>query len=171
MKTKNDLLKLNDALKQGNAKFKYGVKKNMLIIQDEIESIQSAKYGEQPTCDEIDQIRNEIYQKYGEVDPTNPNILVIPYFIKNEDGSTDNTKLNEKYIESQKEFNEKLDEIKDVIETFNKEIEAYNLEVENYNKMLNEDIDYDIDFFEINIDNVPDEFMEVDLLMDFSIIK
>ena len=175
MKTKKDLLKLSESLengvKQGNTNFKYGIKKNIFIIQNEVESIKSAKYGEIPASEEIEQIRNELYQKYGEVDPTNPNMLIIPYFSKNEDGSVDNTKLSEKYLSYQKEFNERLKGIEDIIKEFNKKIENYELDIENYNKMLDKVIGQEFDFFEINIIDVPDSFLDLDLLMDFNIVK
>jgi len=175
MKTKKELLKLNEALelglKQGNTKFKYGVKKNMLIISNEIESLKAAKYGDAPNCKEVEEIKNEIYQKYGESDPTNPNILVIPYFAKNEDGSTDNTKLSDKYIDSQKEFNSRLEGIKETLDSFNNKIEDYNSEIETYNKMLEEEITNEFEFFNIDVDNVPDTFIDLDILMDFGIVK
>lgn len=175
MKKKKDLLKLQEALetglKQGSAIFRYAIKKNLFVIENEIESLKAAKYGEAPTYPEFEQGRLEIYQKYGVVSQENPNYLTIPMYEIDENGKEDTTKVSEKYTNSQKEFADLIEKLKDGLEKHSKEITDYNLEIEAYNKMLEENLETEFTFVEINISDCPNSFMEIDTLMDFGVIK
>ena len=153
MKTRKQLIELFKALTEGstigNAKFKYGSLKNIRIINSEIETLK-----------EIEKSNEGILKEYN----TNYNNLLTKYGKSLPDGSISVNKNDENY-------DLVVEKIKSLREEYKDDWDTYNDKQKEYLELLDEDCDFDFNVFEISIDNVPDEFNYMKVLMDFDIIK
>lgn len=154
--TNNDLINLYNALeigiKQGSAKFRYGIKKNLQIISPEIKKFIEI---EQNINDTIKDFKNDleiIYQKYGTL---KDNVYTIDKFINSND-------INPLYDIA-------IEEIKQVEKNHNNSISLYNEKQKELTCLLEKDT-INFSFFNIDISLVPDSYIELDILMDFNII-
>ena len=152
MYNRSKLLELNDILVQsknvGNAKFNYCIEKNIRVIKNEIHLISELKSDIDNIISSFIEKRNDIIRKYGSED--NDQILV-----KND---------SENFEVFQKEISELIKENKE-------SLELYDNELIKHNKFLNEDVDLNLIFHEISIDNIPDNFKHQDVFMDFKILN
>lgn len=153
MKNRNNLIALYKALeaasKMGNAKFKYAALKNLKIINSEIDTLKVLETEIEEVLSEYNIEKNSIISKYGtrrdngtiSVEPDNENYQTV---------IEDLDKLNAKFEDS---------------------FDLYEKKRNEYIVLLNEPFDIQFKFFELNIDNVPDEFQDLEILMDFDIVK
>ena len=132
----------------GGTKFRYGVLKNLRIIDLEIETLKGLEKDLQAILTEYTDARNSIIKKYG----------------KEENGIISVNKDSENYGQTMVELNE-------LGITYKEDINKYNEKAKEYEELLNEEYDFDFNLFEISLDNIPDEFKELNILMDFEIVK
>ena len=140
---------LKEASKLGGAKFRYAVLKNLKSIDSEIESLKTIEKDIEEIIKEFLEAKNTFIIKYGNLNedgmhvikPTDPNFETI------------------------------LLEMKELEAEHKTSLDLYRLKRDEYEKLLKEDAEFDFNLFEINIDNVPDELKDIEILMDFEIIK
>jgi len=150
--TKNKLLELNNVLNQfkttGNAKFKYAFEKNIRLVKPEIDKVNIEVDEINNIIAEFSEKKNDIIKKYG----TQKGELI----------SID--KDDENYVVATKELTDLSDEYKE-------QLELYTSEISVYQKSLNDEINIDINFHELLVDNIPDDFNHDSILMDFEILN
>ena len=152
MKTKNKLIYLYKILtvssKMGGAKFKYGVLKNLNNIEKDIEALKTIEK-------DIEEIVKEFFEKKNDV--------IVKYGTPGEDGNVVVTTDNNDYKLVTETITDLAEEYKDALNEYQKK----RLE---YETLLNEETEFDFKVHEISIDNVPDDFDELGILMEFNII-
>ena len=153
MQTKLKLITLYTVLKEasklGGAKFRYAVLKNLKSIDSEIESLKTIEKDIEEIIKEFLEAKNTFIIKYG-----NPNEDGM-HVIKSTDPNFETILLEMKELEAEHKTS----------------LDLYRLKRDEYEKLLKEDAEFDFNLFEINIDNVPDELKDIEILMDFEIIK
>lgn len=160
MKTKNSLIELfqvlNTAFTKGTAKFKYGVKKNLIFINPEIESFKAIENDNSEIIKEFSIAKNAVYQKYGK--PIENNLLLIEEF--NEDGT-----VKETYTKAMKEMVDLMKLHKGPLEKFAEKLKEYKTFLSEESAVL--------EVWEIKLEDCPDTLTdkEMGLLMDFEIVK
>ena len=140
---------LKEASKLGGAKFRYAVLKNLKSIDSEIESLKTIEKDIEEPIKEFLEAKNKLITMLGTPDEKGM------YTVRVDDPNFD--KVNTKMMELEKTHKAALD--------------LYRLKRDEYEKLLKEDAEFDFNLFEINIDNVPDELTDIEILMDFEIIK
>lgn len=161
MKTKQNLIELfqelNTAFTKGTAKFKYGVKKNLIFINPEIESFQAIENDNSEIIKEYKVAESAVYQKYGK--PIENNLLLIEEF--EEDGKT----VKETYTKA-------MEELKDLRKLHKEPLEKFAEKLKEYKTFLSEESAV-LEVWEIKLEDCPDTLTdkEMGLLMDFEIVK
>jgi hypothetical protein len=153
MQTKLKLITLYAVLKEaskiGGAKFRYAVLKNLKSIDSEIESLKTIEKDIEEIIKDFNEAKNIIIMEHGT--PDEKGIHVV------KPGDENFELVNKK--------------IKDLVKTHETSLDLYRLKREEYEKLLKEDAEFDFNLFEINIDNIPDELKDLEILMDFEIVK
>lgn len=153
MSTRKKLIELYSVLlsntKIGNAKFKYAIEKNIRIVNSEIDSLKEIEKGIEEVVKEFNDKRNSIITTFGT--PDEKGIIFISPDSEN--------------------FEIVSTEIKELTEEYKEDITSYNEKKKDYLELLEEEIEFDFKLHELNIDNVPNEFEQISLFMDFEIIK
>ena len=152
MKTKNKLIYLykvlNASSKMGVAKFKYGILKNLNNIEKDIEALKTIEKDIEESIKEFSEKKNDIIVKYGT--PAEDGNVVV---------STDSPN-----------YNLVTETIKELAEEYKDTLAEYQKKRLEYETLLNEEAEFDFKVHEISIDNVPDDFDELGILMEFNIV-
>jgi len=153
MQTKLKLITLYAVLKEaskiGGAKFRYAVLKNLKSIDSEIESLKTIEKDIEEIIKDFNEAKNIIIMEHGTADEKGIHVV--------KPGDENFELVNKK--------------IKDLVKTHETSLDLYRLKREEYEKLLKEDAEFDFNLFEINIDNIPDELKDLEILMDFEIVK
>jgi hypothetical protein len=154
MKTKKQLISLYGAMstvvKNGNAKFKYGVLKNLKLIDSDIEALKTIEKEIAEILKPFEEKRSEIIKKYG-TERENGTIAIEP---------------------TSENFEAAIKELKALEAEFKSDFEKHTAKLKEYESLLNEETET-IALHEILIDNVPDEITDTEMkeLMDWEIVE
>jgi len=148
---------LKNSSEESNAKFRYGINKNLQALRPEIKLLQKLEQKQNEKLKDFNAERDAYIKEHGKLNELGQSFLPL-----------------KEQAEIEK-FNTFLDELK---EKYKADVEAFEKEAIDYAKMLEEtDVETEIKFHKINIENCPDwttgtkYASALDLLIDEGIIE
>lgn len=155
--TKKDVIDLNlifQSLKDvGNTKFKYTILKNIEVLKQELSVLKETEKQIEDTISDFTKERNDLILKLGTKD------------------NNGGVRIN---VEDKETMNTFTEEVKVLVTKHQDKINDYNSKILEFNTILEEQLENDLPFRKISIDNCPDVGISTDQLnklLEFKIIN